>query len=62
VGGAVVRNRLKRWVREHVRRRLESLPKGLDLVIVARNPAGLARHADVDQDLGTVLSRLSHMS
>jgi len=44
VGTAVVRNRIKRLLREAFWARAEALPDGLDFVIVARPPAGeLAR-------------------
>jgi ribonuclease P protein component len=58
VGNAVVRNRLKRWVREYLRRHLSDLPGGADMVVLARGTAGLANHAAVDQDLRTLLARL----
>jgi len=44
VGGAVVRNRVKRVVREWFRRHRSLLPKGVDLVVIARSDAA---------DLGT---------
>ena len=58
VGNAVVRNRLKRWVREYVRHHLSELPEGTDAVILARGVAGLADHTAVDQDLRTLLARV----
>ena len=58
VGNAVVRNRLKRLVREYLRHHLSDLPDGADTVILARGIAGLADHAAVDQDLRTLLARL----
>ncbi len=36
LGGAVVRNRLKRMIREAFRLTLDRLPNGLDLVVVPR--------------------------
>jgi ribonuclease P protein component len=36
VGGAVERNRVKRWVRESYRRLRFLAPPGLDLVVIAR--------------------------
>src|SRR5262249_38264316 len=39
VGGAVVRNRVKRWIRESCRRMQDQLPAGVDLVVVARPSA-----------------------
>ena len=55
VGGAVVRNRVKRRVREWFRGRRGSLGSGLDWIVIARAPAaGLAQEAAEDE-----LSRLS---
>jgi ribonuclease P protein component len=56
VGGAVVRNRLKRWVREYVRRRREELPAG-ESVLVARASAARASHDAIDLDLERLLAR-----
>jgi ribonuclease P protein component len=47
VGGAVLRNRVKRWIRECYRRRRPEFPPGLDLVVVARPAAAAASHAVV---------------
>ena len=58
VGNAVVRNRLKRWVREFVRRRRAELPGGVDLIVVAKISAANAAHAAVDADLGELFRRL----
>src|SRR5919198_4955243 len=44
VGGAVVRNRIKRRLREIFGARLETLPRGHDYVLVAR--PGLAEAAE----------------
>jgi ribonuclease P protein component len=50
VGGAVVRNRVKRRVREWFRERRGSLGSGLDWVVIARAPAAdLAREAAEDE-------------
>jgi ribonuclease P protein component len=54
VGGAVVRNRVKRRVREWFRTQRGSLGSGVDWVVIARAPAaGLVREATEDE-----LSRL----
>ena len=42
VGNAVVRNRIRRRLRELFRTRRHDLPKGLDLVLIARNSAATA--------------------
>ncbi len=39
VGGAVVRNRIKRLVREAFRRRKALFPQGLDIVFIAKQTA-----------------------
>jgi ribonuclease P protein component len=58
VGGAVLRNRVKRWIRECYRRRRPDFPAGLDLVVVARPPAAVASHAVVCQELTALARRL----
>jgi ribonuclease P protein component len=58
VGGAVVRNRVKRWVRDCFRRRRAEFPKGLDLVVVARPGAGTSDHATVCEELTSLARRL----
>jgi ribonuclease P protein component len=42
VGNAVVRNRVRRRLRELFRTRRGELPKGLDMVLIARNSAATA--------------------
>ncbi len=42
VGNAVVRNRVRRRLRELYRTRRDELPKGLDMVLIARNSAATA--------------------
>jgi ribonuclease P protein component len=42
VGNAVVRNRVRRRLRELFRTRRHELPKGLDMVLIARNSAATA--------------------
>ena len=56
VGGAVVRNRLKRWVREYLRRHLDEVPDG-DHVLVARPSAAGAAHEAIDRDLARLFKR-----
>lgn len=58
VGCAVVRNRIRRWVREYVRHHKADLPAG-DLVLVARGSAAAADHVSIDADLTTLLQRAS---
>ena len=57
VGGATIRNRVKRWVREYLRRHRSELPVG-DTVLVARPSAAAAAHDEVDRDLARMLGRM----
>ena len=58
VGSAVVRNRVKRRLRELMRRRVASLPGGCLLVLRAHPAAAGVRQADLVADLDLVLGRL----
>ncbi len=49
VGGAVVRNRAKRLLREAFRCRGARLPAGLDVVAVARGSIAKARLGDIER-------------
>lgn len=60
LGGAVVRNRLKRWTRETYRRQREPLgldPRHLDYVINVKPAAAQASYLDYSVDLQRVLQR-----
>lgn len=57
VGGAVVRNRVKRLVREAFRRNKHTLPKGLLLVVVAKSEAASARYEQVEAELREIARR-----
>ena len=58
VGSAVVRNRVKRRLRELMRGRVASLPGGCLLVLRAHPAAASARQADLAADLDLALGRL----
>jgi ribonuclease P protein component len=58
VGSAVVRNRVKRRLRELMRGRLASLPRGCLLVLRAYPAAASARQVDLAADLDLVIGRL----
>lgn len=58
VGNAVVRNRFKRRIREWFRAHREELGGDLDLVVIARRPAGRMGLAELDVRLRDLL-RLS---
>ena len=57
VGNAVVRNRVRRRVREALRARLPHLLAGRDLLVVARPRAAQASWADLNLALDAVLTR-----
>jgi len=57
VGKAVTRNRVKRLVKEVLRQRIECLPKGTDLVIIARAPAATMDYHQVESSLRHVMAK-----
>ncbi len=62
LGGAVVRNRVKRRLRAAVARRIDAVPAGVDLVVRANSAAAAASFGDLDADvercLTTAIDRL----
>ncbi|MCB8902526.1 MULTISPECIES: ribonuclease P protein component [unclassified Streptomyces] len=58
VGGAVVRNQVKRRLRHLVRDRLAELPPGSLVVVRALPGAGDAEYAQLSRDLDAALQRL----
>jgi ribonuclease P protein component len=58
VGGAVVRNQVKRRLRHLIRDRLPELPPGSLVVVRALPGAGDADHAQLARDLDAALQRL----
>jgi ribonuclease P protein component len=57
VGGAVVRNQVKRRLREIVRKRLSHVAPGWDIVITARASAAEAEYGALEEDLRETFSR-----
>ncbi len=57
IGKAVERNRVKRVMREAVRLRQETLPKGWDIIVIARSGARQASFREVDAALVSLLER-----
>jgi ribonuclease P protein component len=51
VGKSVVRNRVKRLIRESYRLNRDVLKKGFDFIIVARNKAAKAKFKDIEKSL-----------
>jgi ribonuclease P protein component len=58
VGCAVVRNQVKRWVRECYRRMQKDVPDGLDLVVVARPSAASSGYGPTAVELANLARRL----
>jgi ribonuclease P protein component len=59
VGGAVERNRIKRWVREAFRRRKHRLVKGLDVVVIAKKKSSRGSLEEVEGELEEFVEHLS---
>jgi ribonuclease P protein component len=59
VGKAVLRNQVKRWVRESYRRLSGLVPDGLDLVVVARPGATGCGYRATAAELEGLLRRLA---
>ncbi|HET7685673.1 MAG TPA: ribonuclease P protein component [Candidatus Limnocylindria bacterium] len=57
LGGAVVRNRVRRRLREIVRERLDEIGAGVDLLLIARPDAGAASFAELRSAATTLLER-----
>jgi ribonuclease P protein component len=57
LGNAVVRNRTRRAIRECIRRRLPSIAKGWDVLLIARSPAKEASFAQIDQAVADLIHR-----
>ena len=55
IGGAVIRNRVKRLVREFFRRYQERIATALDVLVIARADAATATYVQVRDELGAAL-------
>jgi ribonuclease P protein component len=60
IGKAVVRNRIKRLMRESIRQRLHSIRTGSDVLLIARRPARGAQFEQIDRAIADLLDR-SHL-
>ena len=59
VGGAIVRNRIKRWFREIFRRHSADLPNHFDFVVNAKRGCGESTFSDLRAEFGSVVRRIS---
>lgn len=57
VGNAVIRNRVRRRMRDIVRLARQSWPPGLDVILIARPSAAGACYADLERDFHSWLSQ-----
>ncbi|MFQ5856879.1 MAG: ribonuclease P protein component [Anaerolineae bacterium] len=62
IGKAVVRNRIRRFLREAVRLRHKTIDTGWDLVFIARGPIRQATFQTVDDAIGQLLQQASLLS
>jgi ribonuclease P protein component, eubacterial len=57
LGGAVERNRVRRRLRELIRRRYAEMGAGWDLLVIARPEAATASYADLREAFASLLER-----
>jgi ribonuclease P protein component len=59
VGKAVARNRVKRWMRESIRRRHPSVRQGFDIILIARGRMAepSVDYSTVDDSVGILVGR-----
>jgi len=62
VGNAVVRNRVKRWIREAVRKEYPLLQGRRDIVFIALPKAAAASAARIDSDVARAFRRIGRPS
>jgi ribonuclease P protein component len=55
VGGAVVRNKVKRWLRESYRRLAYQLSETRDVVVIAKPAAAKSNYAAINAELSRLL-------
>ncbi len=61
VGNAVVRNRVKRAIREWFREAWHDLPEGVDVVVIARRAAAELEPREIVGELQKLLASLKRM-
>lgn len=58
VGNAVVRNRVKRWIREAVRQQMDIVPRGFDVVVIAHPKSSQIGLAGIFCELSSAWSKM----
>ena len=61
VGNAVVRNRVKRWIREAVRQQMDIIPNGFDFVVIAHPQASQIGLSGISGELHTAWSKMKEV-
>lgn len=57
VGNAVVRNRIRRRIREAIRQHLDNVQPGWDFLFVARGRAAVASYQELEEAVAELLNR-----
>jgi ribonuclease P protein component len=60
VGPSVVRSRVKRRLREWFRTHRAEIPRGKDIVVIARSAAASISQVEIERELGVAMTRLPH--
>jgi ribonuclease P protein component len=62
VGNAVVRNRVKRWLRETIRAQIDGIPTGTDVVVIAHPQSVDVGLEGLSGDIRVACQRISGMA
>jgi ribonuclease P protein component len=57
LGGAVVRNRLRRMIKEIVRHHIDEIIRGYDLIVIVRGPAVQMTYQEMEKSLLHAIKR-----